>query len=130
MSSTSGLTTAEELGRLPGDGTRRWWAEEGPNCDLVISAFVVGELQDGEFPGRTNALALIGSLPLLGVVPEVAGIVQTYIARTGSGTNHTSLLRSRARLLGTPIMAGSLPSNSSEIQPLKPALWKISATRA
>jgi len=58
------------------ESTRRWWAEESPNYDLVASAFVVGE-----FPGKSEAIALIQHLPLLEVVPEVEDIVQAYVGR-------------------------------------------------
>src|SRR5512145_2344979 len=61
--------------------TRRWWAEEGGHYDLFISAFVLGELEEGEYPGRDDAIKLVQPLPLLEVVPEIEDIAGVYMAR-------------------------------------------------
>ena len=61
--------------------TRRWWTEEGPGYELFCSAFVVGELQEGEYPGKDDALRLVETLPLLEVVPEIEEIVEVYLRR-------------------------------------------------
>ena len=63
------------------ESTRRWWAEEGPRFDLSCSAFVVGELRQGVYPGQAEAIKLIESLPLLEIVPEIEDIVNVYVRR-------------------------------------------------
>ena len=63
------------------DSTRRWWTEESPWYELFCSAFVVGELQDGDYPGKDEAVRLVETLPLLEVVPEVEEIVRVYLRR-------------------------------------------------
>ena len=63
------------------ESTRRWWKEESANYDLVTSAFVVGELQEGDYPGRVEALKLANSIALLEIVPEIQTIVSVYVAR-------------------------------------------------
>jgi hypothetical protein len=63
------------------ESTQRWWAEDAPDYDLFTSIFVLGELQRGSYPGKDGALRLIEDLPLLGVVPEIEGIAQVYVAR-------------------------------------------------
>jgi hypothetical protein len=61
--------------------TRRWWTEEGSAYDLFCSAFVIGELQEGEYPGKDDALKLVEPLPLLEIVPEIEEIVEFYVRR-------------------------------------------------
>jgi predicted nucleic acid-binding protein len=63
------------------ESTRRWWSEEREAYDLVASAFTLGELQEGDYPGKADALALIADLPLLEVVPEIEDIAAVYIRR-------------------------------------------------
>ena len=63
------------------DSTRRWWDEERPSYDLYTSAFVLGELSEGEYPGKNEALGLLEGLTLLEVVPEVEDIAETYVRR-------------------------------------------------
>lgn len=62
------------------DSTRQWWNQEGANYDLHVSAFVLGELEAGDYPGKTDAIALIERLPVLEAVPEVGEIAEVYIA--------------------------------------------------
>jgi hypothetical protein len=63
------------------ESTRRWWREERPHYTLHTSAFVIGELQEGEYPGRPEALAMAESMPLLEIVPAVEEIVSVYLRR-------------------------------------------------
>ncbi len=63
------------------ESTQHWWLEESPRYELFTSAFVVGELQEGDYVGRQAALALIEPLPLLEVVPEIEDIVAAYVQR-------------------------------------------------
>jgi predicted nucleic acid-binding protein len=59
--------------------TRKWWAEEAPRYDLFISPFVVDELDQGEYPGKREALALVADLPALEAVPEIEDIAAGYV---------------------------------------------------
>ncbi len=61
--------------------TRRWWAEEAPRYDLFVSEFVLGELERGDYPGKAEALELVGGLPELEAVPEIETIVSVYLKR-------------------------------------------------
>jgi hypothetical protein len=61
--------------------TRQWWEIAQPRADLVTSAAVVGELERGDYPGRSDCLALIASLPLLAIDAAVLDIATTYVAR-------------------------------------------------
>ncbi len=61
--------------------TRRWWTEERPAYDLLTSPFVVGELQRGEYPGKNDAIRMVGDIPLLEVIPEIEDIANVYVAR-------------------------------------------------
>ena len=63
------------------ESTRRWWTQEGPRYDLFCSAFVLGELQDGEYPGKSDALRLVEPLSLLEIVSQVEEIVEVYVRR-------------------------------------------------
>ncbi|MFH0983077.1 MAG: type II toxin-antitoxin system VapC family toxin [Planctomycetota bacterium] len=63
------------------ESTQRWWAEEGPNHDLFASAFVLGELQEGHYPGKDQAVRLLENVSLLEVVPEIEEIAGVYVAR-------------------------------------------------
>ena len=61
--------------------TRRWWADERADYELFTSAFVLGELQDGDYPNKTETLALVADIPLLEVVPDVEAIAGVYMTR-------------------------------------------------
>lgn len=63
------------------ESTQRWWREESPYFDLSVSAFVLGELRQGEYPGQADALELVGELPVLEVVPEIEEIATVYVHR-------------------------------------------------
>ena len=63
------------------ESTRRWWAEERASYELFVSPFVLGELQQGDYPGKEEAVRLVAELPLLEVVPEIEDIAQVYISR-------------------------------------------------
>jgi predicted nucleic acid-binding protein len=62
--------------------TRQWldWAI-GAGDELVTSLAVIGELERGEFPGKTDALKLIEGFPVEDITEAVAEIVEAYIAR-------------------------------------------------
>ncbi len=61
--------------------TRHWWSFERGSYELFTSAFVLGELQDGDYPGKSEALALIAEVPLLEVAPEIESIASFYVSR-------------------------------------------------
>ena len=63
------------------ESTRRWWSEERDAYDLVTSAFTLGELQEGEYPGKADTLALMVGIPLLEVVSEIEDIAEVYMRR-------------------------------------------------
>ena len=63
------------------ESTRRWWDHEGPGYDLFCSALVMAELQDGDYPGKADAIRLVEPLPLLEVVDEIEDIVEVYVRR-------------------------------------------------
>ena len=63
------------------ESTRRWWRDERRHYSLHGSALVIGELQDGRYPGRSEALAMAESLRLLEVVPAIEDIVSVYLQR-------------------------------------------------
>jgi predicted nucleic acid-binding protein len=59
--------------------TREWWDDHRSNFEVLTSAAVIEELEDGEFPQKADALALMETVPLLDVNPAVAEIVEAYI---------------------------------------------------
>lgn len=59
--------------------TRRWWEIASSHYELLTSDAVVSELEDGDYPSREAALALVRSLPLLEIEPAVAEIVDAYV---------------------------------------------------
>lgn len=61
--------------------TREWWALAPSRGELVTSAAVVGELEQGDFPARAECLALIASLPLLAIDSAVLDVAAIYVAR-------------------------------------------------
>ncbi len=63
------------------ESTRRWWTNERQNYELVTSAYVIGELRRGEYPGRDDALSLIQHLPLLELTPAIEEIAKSYVDR-------------------------------------------------
>lgn len=61
--------------------TRQWWDECATrDFDFVTSQAVIDELSRGRFPGRDDALNLIGNLELLPIVEEIEEIVAVYVS--------------------------------------------------
>lgn len=60
--------------------TRQWWDERATDFDLVASQAVIDELSRGRFPGRDDALKLIGKLELLPITEEIEEIVAVYLS--------------------------------------------------
>ena len=61
--------------------TREWWDQERQEYECYISAIVLDELNEGNFPTQPDCLALVKDLPLLAVSQEVADIAVVYQAR-------------------------------------------------
>ena len=61
--------------------TRQFWDVEQTEYSLVTSVAVLDELEKGDFPNKTKVLELVSDLPLVPVVPEIAEIVEFYIAQ-------------------------------------------------
>lgn len=61
------------------DWTREWWDLAASRYSLVTSIAVLEELENGVYPGRDAALALLQDLPLLEVSTTIAEIVEAYI---------------------------------------------------
>ncbi len=61
--------------------TRRWWDKYRPDYQLLTSVAVLGELQSDSYPAQkqVKCLALMQSLPLVAIEPEVVEIVEVYI---------------------------------------------------
>ena len=61
--------------------TRQWFDDAVKSHDVVTSAAVLQELQRGDFPGKSDAVAMIISLDALPITDEVLKIVDEYIRR-------------------------------------------------
>ena len=70
-------TEAEMLARRA--WTREWWDTRRSRFDTVTSDAVVDELENGDFPQKSDALALLKDIPLLDIEEAVADIVEAYI---------------------------------------------------
>jgi len=58
--------------------TREWWDHERGNYECFVSAVVVDELEDGDYPTRDQCLSLVSDLPLLDVTADVETIANIY----------------------------------------------------
>jgi predicted nucleic acid-binding protein len=65
--------------RLHIDRTRHWWDTERPQYQVFVSDLVVLELQEGDYPSKSDALALVASIPRLAPAPAVGEIVAAYL---------------------------------------------------
>jgi len=59
--------------------TRVWWEEERGYYEVFTSPFVLRELEEGDFPGQSQALALVQRLPLLAPDPAIEDVGRQYI---------------------------------------------------
>jgi hypothetical protein len=59
--------------------TREWWEVNRTNFDLLTSEAVLDELENGDFPQKSDALALMQGVPLVEIVEAVGEIVDAYI---------------------------------------------------
>lgn len=60
--------------------TREWWDNHRLRYNAVTSLPVIGELEAGGHPKRSECLSLIESLPVLVMPDPITEIVDTYIA--------------------------------------------------
>jgi predicted nucleic acid-binding protein len=60
--------------------TRAWWADAWRRYELVTSSVVLDELARGNSNRVPARLGLLQPLPTLSFVPQLTGIVQTYLA--------------------------------------------------
>ncbi|MEK9148772.1 MAG: type II toxin-antitoxin system VapC family toxin [Candidatus Desantisbacteria bacterium] len=61
--------------------TREWWEQQSYHYELVTSLAVIEELERGDYPTKSAALALMKSIPILPVEEPIPEIVEAYIAR-------------------------------------------------
>lgn len=61
--------------------TREWWDQERGRYDCYISVVVLEELQNGDYPSKTDCLNIIDGLPLLEVTPRIIEIADVYQSR-------------------------------------------------
>lgn len=59
--------------------TQTWWQDSRQAYEAVTSHAVLDELRQGEFPNKSQCLALIENLPLVQVEPAILEIAQFYI---------------------------------------------------
>jgi predicted nucleic acid-binding protein len=65
--------------RVHSDRTRVWWNEESGLYQVFASPLVIRELEEGDFPGKAEALRLMREMPLLAPNPDIASIVREYL---------------------------------------------------
>lgn len=59
--------------------TREWWDEHRHEYDLVTSEAVIIELENGDFPCKSDAMELLKQLPILETEESITDIVEAYI---------------------------------------------------
>lgn len=62
------------------DWTRQFW-DNSDDYELVTSVAVLDELDKGNFPSRSEVIALAASLPVLQLESGIGEIVDTYISK-------------------------------------------------
>ncbi len=60
--------------------TRQWWTDQLPLYEVWTSDAVALELEQGDWPGQTEAIALIKPLTRLLVDEEVMAVARRYVA--------------------------------------------------
>ena len=61
------------------DWTRQWWNRAAEMYELVTSLAVLNELAGGNPERSAERLLLVNELPLLGIEPAIAEIVEAYL---------------------------------------------------
>ena len=79
------------------DATRQWWSEQLPLYEVWVSANVLAELRQGDWPGKDEALKLVEPLEGLPVTAEVISVARRYVterlvpADLGGDATHLAL---------------------------------------
>lgn len=74
------VTTRTDPGSLfRRDVTRHWWKDQLSNYDVYTSDSVVAELEQGRWPGQSEAVMLLESVPRLRVDEEVIAVAERYV---------------------------------------------------
>lgn len=60
--------------------TRSWWQDQRDTYAIYVSEAVILELEQGSWPGKTDALELIEHVPRLVIDDEVVGVARRYVA--------------------------------------------------
>lgn len=63
------------------DWTREWWDQQSYHYELVTSLAVIEELKKGDYPTKSDTLAVMESIPILPVEDPIPEIVEAYIVR-------------------------------------------------
>jgi predicted nucleic acid-binding protein len=66
--------------RLHIERTRQWWESEREQYDVYVSDFVMLELEEGDYPRKSDALRLVRTLPRLAPDSRIGPIVEAYLA--------------------------------------------------
>jgi predicted nucleic acid-binding protein len=61
--------------------TRQWWDERRWEYEVVTSEAVLEELEEGEYPGKQEALAMLEPIRLVRIEEAITEIVATYLER-------------------------------------------------
>jgi len=61
------------------DRTRIWWDKERDYYEVFTSGFVLRELEEGNYPNKLSAMALLEKIPLLVPNSEIEIIVEQYM---------------------------------------------------
>jgi hypothetical protein len=59
--------------------TRQWWDDRRSDYDIFVSEAVFDELENGAFPQKDDAIALIQAVPMLDVEDAIGDIIEAYI---------------------------------------------------
>jgi hypothetical protein len=72
-------TDPESVARM--HWTRQWWAEQAPKFELLSSAAVIAELEQGSSEQTQARIALLEGLELLEITEQVKQIAAIYIEK-------------------------------------------------
>jgi hypothetical protein len=59
--------------------TQHWWDFKRQDFRLFTSEAVIRELEDGDYPTKTDALSLLANVPVLAIETPIIEIVETYL---------------------------------------------------
>lgn len=61
------------------DAAHEWWHRQLDRYDVFVSEAVLRELEQGNWPGQAEALALVEPLPRLPIDEEVLAVAKRYV---------------------------------------------------